>query len=272
MSKRTEGIIKAIGVVLIFVGAFISLMLRKDLGNGAISKETIEIETVFEDKEIDKQTDKESVETVAQNPSDEIKLEIGKEVEAEERVGILLVNRNHPLPEEYEVELEWLSNGREQVAREIYDDLQAMLSEGKKQGLQFVVASGYRSVSEQQEIWDDTIRMWTRRGLSEEEAARETSKTLAYPGESEHATGLAVDIVSLHYQNLDDKQHDTEESTWLRKNCHKYGFILRYPEGKEEITGITYESWHFRYVGKEVATYIMEQGITLEEYKQQYNK
>ena len=102
--------------------------------------------------------------------------------------------------------------------------------------------------------------MWFHRDIEE------ASKTLAYPGASEHATGLAVDIVSLDYQNLDDGQHYTAESTWLRENCHKYGFILRYPKGKEDITGISYESWHYRYVGKVVAKCIMENGITLEEY------
>lgn len=186
-----------------------------------------------------------------------------KEVNAND---ILLVNKTCPLDKNYSVELKWLANGREQVAREIYDALEAMLSDGSDEGLRFVVASGYRSEDYQQKIWDDTIKMWKRQGMSEEEAVLEASKTLAYPGESEHATGLAVDIVSADYQLLDEQQHYTKESTWLRENCAKYGFILRYPMGKEDVTGITYESWHFRYVGKAVAKCIMENGITLEEY------
>lgn len=179
---------------------------------------------------------------------------------------IVLVNKEHPLAETYSIDLKWLASGREQVASEIYEPLMRMLSDGTDQGLSFVVASGYRSQEYQQKIWDDTIKMWTRQGMSEEEAAHEAAKTLAYPGESEHATGLAVDIVSEKYQLLDDGQNDTEESKWLRENCAQYGFILRYPPNKEDVTGIHYESWHFRYVGSEVAKCIMENGITLEEY------
>lgn len=179
---------------------------------------------------------------------------------------IVLVNKQHPLEKGYSIDLKWLASGREQVASEIYESLVHMLSDGTDQGLSFVVASGYRSEEYQQKIWDDTIRMWTRQGMSEKEAAEEAAKSLAYPGESEHATGLAVDIVSEEYQLLDEKQHDTQESTWLRENCAQYGFILRYPPNKEDVTGIHYESWHFRYVGPEVAKCIMENGITLEEY------
>lgn len=179
---------------------------------------------------------------------------------------ILLVNRAHMLDESYKVNLKWLKNGRKQVAVEIYDELYRMLNDGSKEGLEFVVASGYRSKQYQQRLWDNSVKEWMSYGMEEEEAIKEVSKSLAYPGASEHATGLAVDIVALDYQYLDDKQHDTKESTWLRENCHKYGFILRYPKGKEEITGISYESWHFRYVGKVVAECIMKNQLTLEEY------
>ncbi len=86
------------------------------------------------------------------------------------------------------------------------------------------------------------------------------------PGYSEHATGLSLDITSEDYQNLDEKQADTAESKWLAENCYKYGFILRYPPEKADITGIIYEPWHYRYVGKEAAKEIKEKGITLEEY------
>ena len=285
MSKKIKTAVKAMGIVLIFIGAFVSLTLRKDLGDtqSMVQEETIvQEEAVLQEQAgtedaTSSEKAQESIEVMAQDPKLEteevekteesaLELELHSEIDSINKEEIILVNWEHPLPKEYEVELKWLVSGREQVAAEIYDDLYEMLSDGTDMGLQFVVASGYRSVSEQQEIWDDTIRMWRNRGLSEEEAAKETSKTLAYPGESEHATGLAVDIVSLDYQNLDDGQHDTKESTWLRENCYKYGFILRYPKEKEKITGITYESWHFRYVGKEAAKKIMRREITLEEY------
>ncbi|MEG2653790.1 MAG: M15 family metallopeptidase, partial [Ruthenibacterium sp.] len=83
--------------------------------------------------------------------------------------------------------------------------------------------------------------------------------------------GLAADIVALDDQLLDEKQAETPEQVWLMEHCAEYGFILRYPEGKEAITGVTYEPWHYRYVGKEAAQYITQQGLTLEEYLQDSN-
>ena len=98
------------------------------------------------------------------------------------------------------------------------------------------------------------------------EAHWQTKLNLALVGTSEHHTGLAVDLVGTDYQTLDEKQADTPEAKWLAEHAYEYGFILRYPEGKENITGIIYESWHFRYVGKEAAAEIMGQEICLEEY------
>ena len=89
---------------------------------------------------------------------------------------------------------------------------------------------------------------------------------MAVPGTSEHQTGLAVDIVDMNYQLLDEKQEDTAVQKWLIKNSYKYGFILRYPSDKSEITGINYEPWHYRYVGKDVAKEVYEQGVCFEEY------
>mgnify|MGYP001045035753 CR=1 FL=1 len=95
-----------------------------------------------------------------------------------------------------------------------------------------------------------------------------SKKSVAVPGTSEHATGLAVDIISGQYTGLDDKQGDTAEQEWLMAHCQEYGFILRFPKDKSNVTGIVYEPWHYRYVGKEAAKKITEQGITLEEYLQ----
>lgn len=92
------------------------------------------------------------------------------------------------------------------------------------------------------------------------------------PGTSEHHTGLALDIVSQNYQLLDEEQENTPEQQWLMHNSYKYGFILRYPNDKSKITGIHYEPWHYRYVGKEIAKEIYEQGICLEEYLENLQK
>ncbi len=100
-------------------------------------------------------------------------------------------------------------------------------------------------------------------------AEEKAGTVVAVPGTSEHQLGLAVDLVSSEHVQLDEGAEKTEGYKWLVKNCHKYGFILRYPNGATDITGIIYEPWHFRYVGEEAAAEIMEAGITLEEYLEQ---
>lgn len=141
-----------------------------------------------------------------------------------------------------------------------------MLKAGIKEGLTFEICSSYRDMKRQKELFEEDVEALIRQGYSYQEAYDEVAKETMPPGCSEHSTGLAFDIVAFDYQMLDEKQANTDESIWLRKHCAEYGFILRYPEGKEDITGISYESWHFRYVGKEAAQYIMQEGITLEEY------
>ena len=179
---------------------------------------------------------------------------------------IVLVNKDHPLPADYEVELLTLPDRVNQADRKAYDSLVAMLRDGQKQGLQFEICSSYRSVRRQMELFDEDVYTLMLEGYTYEEAYKEVEKETMPPGCSEHSTGLAFDIVALDYQLLDQWQEMTPENIWLQENCARFGFILRYPRGKEEITRISYESWHFRYVGVESATYITEKGITLEEY------
>ena len=98
------------------------------------------------------------------------------------------------------------------------------------------------------------------------EAYKKASQIVTVPGASEHQIGLALDIISNDYTSLDEGFENTSAGKWLKEHSKEYGFILRYPKGKEFITGIDYEPWHFRYVGKEAATIIMDEGITLEEF------
>lgn len=179
---------------------------------------------------------------------------------------ILLVNKEHKLPEDYEVNLVTLEDGVNRAAREAYEPLCDMLRAGRKEGLVFEICSAYRSVKRQQELFDEDMDALMRAGYSYSRAYEEVSKETMPPGYSEHSTGLAFDIVAYDYQMLDEGQEATEENQWLQEHCAEYGFILRYPKDKEEVTQISYESWHFRYVGVEVATYIMENQLTLEEY------
>lgn len=179
---------------------------------------------------------------------------------------LVLVNKDHPLSKDYNIKMKTLDNSDKVVAEIISEDLQNMLEDGTSEGLRFCIASAYRSSQRQQEILDQDIKKLTNNGMTEEEAYEQATRTVMPSGYSEHETGLAVDIVALSNQLLDDSQESTPETQWLQENCHKYGFILRYPKDKTDITGIDYESWHYRYVGKEAAAYIKKHDLTFEEY------
>ena len=185
---------------------------------------------------------------------------------------LMLVNKDHGLPEDYEVELLTMYDKVNRAAKEAYGPLNEMLADGRAEGLAFEICSSYRDVKVQKRLFQEDLDVLMAQGYTYEQAYEEVAKETMPPGHSEHSTGLAFDIVSLGYQILDAKQEFTPETQWLHENCAKYGFILRYPKGKEDITKISFESWHYRYVGVEAATYIMEQGLTLEEYLEEIGK
>lgn len=179
--------------------------------------------------------------------------------------NLLLVNPWHALPEDFSVELKQLDNGHA-VDERAYPDLQAMLDDARAEGLSPILCSSYRTEEKQQALFANKISRLLAQGYSQQAAEEEAGRWVAVPGTSEHQTGLAVDIIALDYQQLDEQQENTAEQKWLMENSYKYGFILRYSREKSEITGIGYEPWHYRYVGKEAAKEIFEQGVCLEEY------
>ncbi len=179
--------------------------------------------------------------------------------------NLALVNNTHPLDENYQPELAEVENGYTFDARAA-EALKEMLAAAREAGLNPQICSAYRTIEDQKAIYNQTMQDWIDQGMTYLEAFEETGKSVAYPGTSEHELGLAADIVSASYGALDEAQAETEEAKWLEENCYKYGFILRYPPDKISETGIIYESWHYRYVGKEDAKKIMESGVTLEEY------
>ena len=182
---------------------------------------------------------------------------------------LILVNKDNKLPDDYEVELMTMYDKVNRAAKEAYGPLNDMLAAGRAEGLAFEICSSYRDVKVQERLFNEDVDAFMSEGYSYEEAYEKTAEYTMPPGYSEHSTGLAFDIVSLGYQILDEKQEFTPETQWLHENCAKYGFILRYPKEKEDITKISFESWHYRYVGVEAATYIMENGLCLEEYLEQ---
>jgi len=180
--------------------------------------------------------------------------------------NLILVNPWYTLPEDGYTFKQVTVEGSYIVDERICDDLQQMLSDMRKEGLHPAICSAYRTYARQTRNYNNQIQQYLNKGYSQAEAENEASKWVAVPGTSEHHTGLALDIVSNRNYNLDESQEKEPEQQWLMAHCHEYGFILRYPNGKTDITGIYYEPWHYRYVGKEVAAEIAKSGVTLEEY------
>lgn len=180
------------------------------------------------------------------------------------RWNLLLVNSEHPL-KEHDIKLTHLKNGQAVDAR-IYPELQEMMDAMRAEGLSPLICSSYRTMEKQEALYNEKVRTCLAEGFSQAEAEKEAATWVAPPGTSEHQLGLALDIVASYYQLLDESQEDTPEQKWLMEHCAEYGFILRYPTDKSDITGIGYEPWHYRYVGKDAAKEIMEKGICLEEY------
>ena len=189
-----------------------------------------------------------------------------KPVSVGDNWALILVNWEHALPDDFFIpELTQLRNGHAVDSR-AYPALQAMMDDARAAGRQPLICSSYRTWDTQERLFEQEAQNWTDRGCIREEAETQAAMWVARPGTSEHQTGLAVDIVDLSYQILDERQESTPVQKWLMAHCAEYGFILRYPADKSALTGIGYEPWHYRYVGIEAAKEIMENGLCLEEY------
>lgn len=187
---------------------------------------------------------------------------------------LILVNKQNSIPEGYEQEVPLgkinTMKGVMHCDERIIDDLLAMIQAAREDGVTLQICSPYRDLAYQEKLFERKIEFFMGKGLSYMEAYQRGSQVVTVPNASEHQLGLALDIVSDTYTELKKEFEDTEAGKWLAANSYRYGFILRYPKGKEDVTGISYEPWHFRYVGVEAATLITEQGITLEEFWEEY--
>ena len=162
------------------------------------------------------------------------RLSITHKIPVSEEWNLIVVNRWNELPEDYSVELTELSNGQKVDSR-IYPYLQEMFDAARAEGIYPIVREGYRTAEEQQEILDDKIQTYINQGYSQSRAEKTAKEWVALPGTSEHQLGIAVDI------NADKSKCSNEEVyAWLAENAYKYGFILRYPMGKQEISRITF--------------------------------
>ena len=175
-----------------------------------------------------------------------------------------LVNKNNRLDKNYvpkdlvSIDLKYTS-GYKYLRKRAYDQFIKLYNDAYESGYTIMIASAYRDYEYQETLYNYYLQ---------EKGIEYADKCSARPGHSEHQTGLAIDVCSKNndYNNF----KETKEFNWMIKNAYKYGFILRYPEGKEHITGFKYEPWHYRYVGVSLATYLYKNNLTLEEYKKSY--
>lgn len=180
-------------------------------------------------------------------------------------IEVLLVNAKTPLPADFTVDLRDLGGGRK-IAAECYDDLQQMLSDCRAAGGQPAVCSAYRSWEKQEKLFRRKVAYYRRQGYADADAVTLAGTVVAAPGTSEHQLGLALDIVDENHWDLDESQEETPTQQWLMTHSWEYGFLLRYPKDKSQLTGVIYEPWHYRWVGRAMAAEIHAQGICLEEY------
>lgn len=187
-------------------------------------------------------------------------------VSSEAEWNMILINGDHPLSQDFQVpELTQLRNGHA-IDKRAYPELQAMMDAARAAGFQPIICSSYRTWEKQEELFERKVQSYIAEGYGRSEAEDKAAYWVARPGTSEHQAALAVDIVDKEYQLLDEAQEERPVQQWLMSHCAEYGFILRYPTAKSSLTGVGYEPWHYRYVGKEAAKAIMDAGICLEEY------
>ncbi len=183
---------------------------------------------------------------------------------------LVLANVDNPLPDDFEVgELELVqknSQGTYKLDIRAASYAREMIADAEADGISLFICSSYRARSLQQTLFDNKYNSYIANGWSADEAYAKTATIIAIPGTSEHQTGLCMDIVTPSYRVLDAGYADTDAAKWLAENAYKYGFILRYPKDKQEITKIIFEPWHYRFVGIENAKLIKDSGLCLEEY------
>ena len=172
----------------------------------------------------------------------------------------LLVNPDHLMPDDYSPTVVSVGGNYklESKAAAAWQDMQAAAS---RDGVPLWIISAYRTLERQTELYQEKVEEYKNLGYNEGDAKIEAGKWVAVPGTSEHCLGYAADLCS-----LEENFENSDQFAWLQKHCAEYGFILRYPKDKVDITKISYEPWHYRYVGSNHAQIIMSQGLCLEEY------
>lgn len=270
--KKTEG-----GKVLIAAAAAFVALLLLVLLFAFYTQYTVEKE-LYEGTDSAAFLEKmQSARTLAENVSlqrvENARLEAKKAMNArvEQRAArysrslLTLVNPWNELPEGFTAKLSTVEEGY-LMDRRCANALMDMIYDCREAGNLPVICSAYRTHEYQDGLYQNKILRLVSAGMSFEQAPAVAARSVAVPGTSEHQLGLAVDIIDENYVNLDAYQQYTAVQKWLMANCSNYGFILRYPNGSSDITGIIFEPWHYRYVGVSTAKAVEASGLTFEEY------
>ena len=256
-TKAGDYTILVYSILVLIVAIFLIVSIGKLIfGGGDSSKEKTEATT-------------EEITTEANliSPEEEAKRNLAlqcKDAYDKNKDLLVLVNQDNPVPENYDFEHHTLNSGFE-IDKRMLDDLRALLEACNSFGFEYNIISAYRSKETQQELFDEEVAKYSD-NLSEEEAKKEALKNVQLPGYSEHHLGLSIDITSVDTTSLENFNKNDMTNKWLMDNCHNYGFIVRYPEDKIDITGISFEPWHYRYVGKEVASIMKINKLSFEEF------
>ncbi len=280
LKKGTKGMMSAFAILLLLAVGLVAFYKILDESGGqkasGLAQETISCKSEnssddtqgfseLEKKELERESEKESKISEFRLPEDdskEIKFHDFSVWNSYCSPELIVVNDANMLSSGFEAKTK-VCRGKE-VGEVMADDLEQMIVDAKKEGIILWISSGYRSVELQTTLFNRQVereKSKSKEMISQEEAEKRAAKVVARPNSSEHNTGLAID-----FNGVCDNFYTTKEYKWLMDNAHKYGFIERYQKEWKEYTGVIYEPWHFRYVGKEVAPLIKESGLCLEEY------
>ena len=265
--NTTWMILLAVFALLLGVGIQIGLGLERDMrtaarGRAIAAELTAEVLEAAEDREQVLSLDTAALAALPAEKAaayEDLHLEL-----------LLLVNPWNPVPEDYSVEVipvgEWQIGEDQEIATLCADALLRMIADCQEAGYRPYICSSYRTQAMQEGLYYNKLVRVLEMGYSWDDAPDIAAQSVAVPGTSEHQLGLAADIIDSEYTYLDEGQERTGTQRWLMENSWRYGFILRYPNGTTETTGIIYEPWHYRYVGERFAKDIYEKDVTLEEY------
>ena len=252
INKKRQLNKRKVTILLIIVIIIIVIIVKNSKSKRAIETTTNQVEQTVSSQEDDKSEENVGEQVQEKQPEKEIT-----------DWRLTLANYENLLPENFTVKVENIDKTRQFDARAI-DELNNMMNQMKKDGITNIwIQSAYRSVARQKELYDASVKKYLQQGKTQEEAEKLTNEYINKPGSSDHNLGLAVD-----FNMVDNKFEKLDGFKWLQKNAENYGFVLRYPKDKEDVTKIAYESWHWRYVGVEHAKKMNELNMCLEEYIQ----